>query len=390
MQKQKVLYLTSRLPYPAIGGDKLRSYNLLKILAKKYEVTLVVITDEVMDEDTKKTLEKDTKVLKVFTKPKYLFYLNTLKFLFNSLPLQVNYYYFNDVQKYITNVLKEVDFSVSNLIRTTEYLQNSSKNKYLDMVDSIGLNYQASQKNVKSLFWKAIYTVETDRLLKYEKECVKEFNNTILVNKYETEYWSKFGTVTWIPNGVNEELFNYEKINPKYSNMVAFFGKMDYQPNVDAVMWFIDNVLKDIDKNLKFIIIGTKPNQNILELSKKYDNIEITGFVDDPFEILNSVLTVVAPMQTGGGIQNKILESMALGTINIVSSLGAKPIVGAEDKEHLFVCDNGSDVSKLINDIYKDKDKYEYVKNNSRNLIKKCYTWKECENTLFKITGDIK
>jgi len=390
MQKQKVLYLTSRLPYPAIGGDKLRSYNLLKILAKKYEVTLVVITDEVMDEDTKKTLEKDTKVLKVFTKPKYLFYLNTLKFLFNSLPLQVNYYYFNDVQKYITNVLKEVDFSVSNLIRTTEYLQNSSKNKYLDMVDSIGLNYQASQKNVKSLFWKAIYTVETDRLLKYEKECVKEFNNTILVNKYETEYWSKFGTVTWIPNGVNEELFNYEKINQKYSNMVAFFGKMDYQPNVDAVMWFIDNVLKDIDKNLKFIIIGTKPNQNILELSKKYDNIEITGFVDDPFEILNSVLTVVAPMQTGGGIQNKILESMALGTINIVSSLGAKPIVGAEDKEHLFVCDNGSDVSKLINDIYKDKDKYEYVKNNSRNLIKKCYTWKECENTLFKITGDIK
>jgi len=390
MKKEKVLYLTSRLPYPPVGGDKLRTYNILKILAKKYDVNLVVITDEVMDNETEIALQKYTQELKVFSKPKYRFYINTLKFLINSLPLQVNYYYFNDVQKHIDNVLEKVDLCVSNLVRTTQYLENTSKPKYLDMVDSIGLNYQASKEHVVSFFWKSIYNVETDRLLTYEKNCVKNFTNTFLVNKYESEYWSKFGNVTWVPNGVNKELFTYDKKDNKYSNHIAFFGKMDYQPNVDAVMWFIDNVLKDIDKNLKFIIIGTRPNQHILELSTKYDNIEITGFVDDPFEILNSVLTVVAPMQTGGGIQNKILESMALGTINIVSSLGAKPIVGAEDKEHLFVCDNGSDVSKLINDIYKDKDKYQYIKNNSRNLIKKCYTWEECENTLFKITGDIK
>lgn len=390
MRNEKVLYITSRLPYPPVGGDKLRTFNILKILAKKYDVSLVVITDETMDKETELALHKYTKELKVFTKPKYRIYLNTLKFLINNLPLQVNYYYFDDVQKYINDTLEQVDFSVANLVRTTQYLEYSTKERYLDMVDSIGLNYKASKEHVVSLFWKSIYNVETDRLLKYEESCVNEFTNTFLVNKYEAQHWSEFGNVTWVPNGVNQELFSYNKKNDKYKKYIAFFGKMDYQPNVDAVMWFIENSLHKIDKDLKFIIIGTRPNQHILELSKKYDNIEITGFVDDPFEILNSVLAVVAPMQTGGGIQNKILESMALGTINIVSSLGAKPIIGAKDKEHLFVCDDGDDVSKLINDIYNNQDKYQYIKENSKNLIKKCYTWQECENTLFKIIGDKK
>ena len=96
----------------------------------------------------------------------------------------------------------------------------------------------------------------------------------------------------------------------------------------------------------------------------------------------------MAPLQTGGGIQNKILESMALGTINIVSSLVAKPI-GAKDGEDFFVIDNPVEIAKKINDIYNNKEKYNYIKVNSREFIKNNFTWKIYESRLIKIINEI-
>jgi glycosyltransferase involved in cell wall biosynthesis len=384
-KKQKVLLITSRLPYPPIGGDKLKSYNLLKILSKHYDVYLVTVTDEILDPETERELNKFTFKTRVFTKLKYEFYLNALKFLFNKLPIQVNYYYFNDVKNYIDEISNDIDFAISTLVRTSEYLKNFKQVKYLDMVDSIGLNYQRSKENVKSFFWRSIYEIETERLLSYERKCIANFNNTFFVNKFETEYWSQFGKTTWIPNGVDEKLLQYNKKNDKYKDYIAFFGKMDYQPNIDAVIWFVNNVFKDINKNIKFIIVGTKPTSKILELTKVYDNIEVTGFIDDPYEILNSSLLVIAPMQTGGGIQNKILEAMALGTINIVSSLGAKPIVGANHNEHLLISDNPHEIVEFVNDIYENPTNYDFIKENSKKIIEQNYTWKNYEVKLLEM-----
>jgi glycosyltransferase involved in cell wall biosynthesis len=384
-KKQKVLLITSRLPYPPIGGDKLKSYNLLKILSKHYDVYLVTVTDEILDPETERELNKFTFKTRVFTKLKYEFYLNALKFLFNKLPIQVNYYYFNDVKNYIDEISNDIDFAISTLVRTSEYLKNFKQVKYLDMVDSIGLNYQRSKENVKSFFWRSIYKIETERLLSYERKCIANFNNTFFVNKFETEYWSQFGKTTWIPNGVDEKLLQYNKKNDKYKDYIAFFGKMDYQPNIDAVIWFVNNVFKDINKNIKFIIVGTKPTNKILELTKVYDNIEVTGFIDDPYEILNSSLLVIAPMQTGGGIQNKILEAMALGTINIVSSLGAKPIVGANHNEHLLISDNPHEIVEFVNDIYENPTNYDFIKENSKKIIEQNYTWKNYEVKLLEM-----
>jgi len=379
---KKILILTSRLPYPPFGGDKLKSYNLLKILSKHYDVHLVSITDEILNSETEKELTKFVSTINVFTKSKYKFYLSALRFLFNKLPIQVNYYYFNDVKNYIDKISGDMDFAISTLVRTSEYLKDFQQAKYLDMVDSIGLNYQRSKENVKSFFWKNIYKVETDRLLDYEKKSIAEFNNTFFVNKFETEYWSQFGNTTWIPNGVDEKLLNYSKKNDKYKNSITFFGKMDYQPNIDAVLWFVHNVLIHINKDIRFTIVGTKPTNKLLELTQLHENIKVTGFIDDPYEILNSSLLVVAPMQTGGGIQNKILESMALGTINIVSSLGAKPIVGAKNGEHLFVSDTPEEIINLINEIHINPDAYSFMKEKSKNLIKEYYTWNNYETKL--------
>jgi len=389
MKKYKILFLSSRLPYPPVGGDRLKNYWLLRILSKHFKINLVSINDQEIPKDFFDFVNELGLTFKIFQKNKSQCYFNTLKGLAtNKLPLQVNYYYFKDIQNYIDNIYKSHDLLFATLIRTAKYLVGKEKPKILEITDSIGLNYLRSASKTFSSKWKTIYLIERNRLLKFEKYCIEQFDKTLFVNKEERDYFNLPQKTEWLPNGVDETLFTYEKADPKYKNFVAFLGKMNAQPNVDAVLWFVKNVLPYLKRNIKFIIVGAHPPKIIMDLSKKFENVEVTGFVEDPYLILKSSLCVVAPMQTGGGIQNKILESMALGTINIVSSLAAKPI-GAENGKHFLVCDDAKDMADLINEIYDNPIKFEYLKKNSREFIKYNFSWSIYERRILDIIDGV-
>jgi len=389
MAKDKLLFLSSRIPYPPVGGDRLTSYWLLKILSKHFKVHLVSLTDTKAPKEFYGWAKEIGISYKIFQKRKKQFYFNTLKGLMvNKLPLQVNYYYFKDVQDYINEIYKDYDLLFSTLIRTASYIINKEKPKILEMRDSIGLNYLRSVKRTSSLKWKIIYSIENKKLLQFEKNCIEHFDTTLFVNKEERDYFNLTHKTVWLPNGTNENLLTYEKKDMKYENHIAFFGKMDYQPNIDAVLWFVKYVLPYINKNTIFIIIGANPSNEILNLTKKYSNIKITGFIEDPYIILKSSLCVVAPMQTGAGIQSKVLESMALGSINIVSSLAAKPI-NAKHKKHFLVCDDPKEIANIINSIYENPKNFEYLKSNAREFIKNNFTWSIYEKKLLKVINSV-
>jgi len=385
----KILFLSSRLPYPPIGGDRLKNYWLLIILSKHFKVHLVSITDQEPAKEFYDWANDLGLSYKIFQKNKKQFYLNTLKGLItNGLPLQVNYYYFKDMQGYIDSIYENYDLIFPTLIRTAKYVLDKQKPKILEMTDSIGLNYLRSANQTSSLKWKIIYSIESKRLLQFEKHCIEQFDKTLFVNKEERDYFNLTHKTEWLPNGVNENLLTYEKIDIKYKNHIAFFGKMDYQPNIDAVLWFVKNVLPYFNKTLKFIVVGAYPAKVIQDLSKNFQNVKVTGFIEDPYLILKSALCVVAPMQTGAGIQNKILECMALGTINIVSSLAAKPI-GAEHNKHFLVCDDPKEIANYINKIYKNPKNFEYLKIGAREFIKNNFTWGIYEKKLLNVIDNV-
>ena len=385
----KVLFLSSRVPYPPVGGDRLKNYWLLKILSKHFDVHLVTIAEEQDLPSFYKWADSLGISYKVFFKPKLKIYLNTLKGFFNPLPLQVNCYYFKDVENYLKTVYSNYDLIFATLVRTAKYVFELNKPKILDMADSIGLNYKRSQKRTRSLFWKTLYTIESERLLKFERRCIENFDKVLLVNKEEVKFFSNPEKVVWMPNGVDVRLLTYNKVDVTYKNFVAFFGKMDYQPNIDAVLWFVENVLPLLDKKIGFVIVGARPAKKILKLQEKNKRIKVTGFVEDPYKILKGCLCVVAPMQTGGGIQNKVLESMALGTINIVSSL-ADTGIGGTHKKHYFVLDDPEDIARLIHQIYSNPAQFENIKKEAKSFISKNYTWEIYEKKLLHIISEIK
>jgi len=383
-----VLFITSRLPYPPLGGDRLKGYWLLNILSKHFKVDLVSITEGEVPDSFYKWANQHGIKAKIFRKKDILFYRNASRFLINRLPIQVNYYYFKDVHEYVCSVYKKYDILFATLIRTAPYIINKDRIKILELTDSIGIHYQRAKKKSRSLKWRIIYALEAKRLLNYERFCISKFDKVLFVNKEEMEYFGQQAKTAWMPNGVDEKLLVYDRINEKYKHSIVFFGKMDYQPNINAVTWFANNVMPHVSKNLNFVIIGINPAPSIKRLGIKSKNINILGYLDDPYEIIKSSLCVVAPMQIGAGIQNKVLESMALGTINIVSSLAAKPL-GVNDKKEVLIIDDPVSMANVINDIYLNLSRYEYLKINSREFIKNSFTWSIYEKNLINLIDEV-
>jgi glycosyltransferase involved in cell wall biosynthesis len=148
---------------------------------------------------------------------------------------------------------------------------------------------------------------------------------------------------------------------------------MHYQPNIDAILWLDKYVLDYINPSIRFYIVGSNPSLQVLSVARKRKNVFVTGFLDDPYIILNSCNAVVSPMQNGGGIQNKILESMALGKINILTSVCSKPIKGGQHLEHFIVEDDPMNFASLINDVCFSAEKFNGIGENAKDLILNFY-----------------
>ncbi|MCX7879744.1 MAG: glycosyltransferase family 4 protein [Ignavibacteria bacterium] len=376
-----------RMPYPTIGGDRLKNYHLLKILKKYFEIDLIVLADEKYSEESEVFIKQHSSSYKIFYFPKYRLYLNALKSFLNRKPLQSNFYYFKKLKRYVDSKIDSADLIISITQRMAEYVLDSNKPLLLDMADSKGLVYLYSYSKTSSLFWKLIYAIEYPLLLNYEKKLIEKFDATFLFNKKEVDYFNS-PKVVWIPHGVNQDLLYYEKVDPKYSNFISFFGKMDYQPNIDAVKWFIQNVFPHLPESINFQIIGARPKPEVVDLQKISNRIVVRGYLDDPYVYLKSSFCCIAPMQTGGGIQNKILESLALGTIVLTTSHSAYPVVGT-NSDVLLIADKAEDWVRIIRDIYENPQKYDYMKNKAREYIKNNFTWEIYEKKYIETIENI-
>lgn len=376
-----------RVPFPPIGGDNIKNYNLLQILSNHFKIDLVVIQYEEIASDYEDKIKQFVDELKIFKFPKIFFRFNALKGLINKYPAQVNFYFFKKAQEYIIEKSKSADLIMSFMIRTALYTQNIPKPKILDLPDSLGLNYKNSYRNTYSPIWKAIYFFEYPKLLRYEQEAIKAFDRVLFFNKEEANYFHSNNS-RWVPHGVNKELLEYNKYDPQYSNYISFIGKMNYQPNVDAVIWFVKNVLPQLPKNLKFQIIGAYPKPQVLCLPKKNPRVEVRGYVPDPYILLKSSLCVVAPMQTGGGIQNKVLEALALGTIVITTPRPSIP-VSLGKKDVILIANAPEEWVHIINDIYNNPDKYEQYKINGRRHILENFTWRKYGECVLNVIEDL-
>lgn len=377
--KKRCLLVLPRPVFPLVCGYALKNYHLIKILNTHYDLKIILISEKDISSEEQNFYESLSVEFYSYRIPKYKSYLSCAIGLFSSRPLQICYFYDRELQKKIDLLASESDILIAALIRTRKYFESiqlkANQTLVFDMVDSIALNYSRSKEHTSSLLWRFLYSIESKRLLKYERNYIQTSTITYLFNPEEVNFWNNAGNVTWLPHGVNNTLFTYTRTTQDYSNSVVFIGKMDYRPNVEAALWYLNNVHVIIGSKIPFIIVGAYPTEELQNFARKFPNVTITGYVDDPYVYMNSALAIVAPMQTGGGIQNKVLEGMALGKINIISPLAAASIVGAKNGVHFLIANSAEEYAEYIINIAQNPEQYQSIAKAAQELIKNQFTW---------------
>lgn len=189
---KKVLFISSRPIYPIVGGDQIRTAQQLDFLLQRYEVD-VVYQNAVKENDLFRNYAPAVRKVTCFHIPTWLCYIQTLRFLFNKLPLQVNYYYNSTMKKYIDSVIQDYDIVFCNNIRTAEYVRLSTGiMKMMDFVDAISMNYEKAKQKAHGLK-KIIYEIDYRRCRKYEQQILDTFHRCAIISEVDRKYILKNG-----------------------------------------------------------------------------------------------------------------------------------------------------------------------------------------------------
>ena len=389
---KKILYLSHRIPYPPNKGDKIRSFNEVKYLSKKYIVDLITFADNPRDLKYSQNLKQYCRKIKVFSLNTKKAKLKGIISLLYGKSITQGYFYskkFQDTFNHWTKT-EHYDSIICFSSPMAEYIfrsESTFKNLTMDFCDLDSdkwLQYSKKKKFPASLLFKT----EAARLLKYEKKVNQAFNNSIFVSNKEADlffkYFPKAKNITVIPNGVDHDYFNPAQI--KESNtfnhpMIMFSGAMDYYANVDGVLWFTKQILPEIKKdipNIQFYIVGSNPAPEVCALNKN-PSITVTGFVKDIRQYYKAADLCVIPLRIARGVQNKVLEALSmdkpvLSTSTAVQGLcpGVKTVLQIEDDPVKFA----RKTTRLIK---------KHSKAGARQFILDHYNW---ENSLHNL--DIK
>ena len=183
---KRLLFISSRPIFPITGGDQIRTAQQLELLLDRYNVDVLYITPNKIDEPIKKSEPRVGEIYR-FESGRLRHYIQTLRFLFNRLPLQVNYYYDKRVVKKISHIIKNYDAVFCNNIRTAEYVIKYPIIRYIDFVDAISMNYDKARKEAKGIK-RIMYNIDYRRCRLYEQCCLDAFDSCAVISDIDNQY----------------------------------------------------------------------------------------------------------------------------------------------------------------------------------------------------------
>ncbi|GBD93558.1 glycosyl transferases group 1 [bacterium BMS3Abin05] len=382
----KILFLTSRWPVPPITGDRIRAFYLLRHLTQKHDVTLVSFYENFHEIKQLKSSQLNVRIRPVKFPAGLSLYARLGSGLFSKLPLQVHYYSTKKIKQVIHEELKSnsYDLIFVHLLRMANYVMDlASIPKIIDLTDAISLNYERLLQFsgfYQNRSFNKIYSLEKERVLNYEKNILRKFNRTLLISGVDKDYLQAHCTVdpmAVVQNGVNLDYFKYLP-NGCDSDKIVFHGNMNYLPNVDAALYFYRDIfplVKQKRPRAKFFMVGVRPKKQLQAL-EKYQDVFVTGRLNDLRPQLRSAALAVCPLRAGAGLQNKILEAMAIGTPVVTTSLGLEGI-HARPGKHLEVADTPEAFAEKVVSFMNNPGKREEFSRQARQFVEENYTWEK-------------
>jgi glycosyltransferase involved in cell wall biosynthesis len=395
-QRRKVLVLAPRLPYPVIGGDRVRIYGLCVILAKHFDLTLLSLCES--EEEMRMDLPADGVFRRVerVRLTKNQSYLNCLLALPTGRPLQVAYYRSREFAARIAELLPEHDAVFAHLIRTGDYVRHVKCPKVLEMTDATALKYERIMACGAELKWMfPVYLVESRRLKTYERSIVKYFDTTVLVSDVDKDFLLDRGGVDGSGllrccNGFNPEL-PYQ-FSPDGCTIV-FIGNIASLQNLDAARYFAHDVFPLIRKqrpDAVFRIIGKIDDLDAIYF-RTIDGVQVTGEISSVAQAAMGGSVGVCPIRFGAGVQNKMLDYMALGIPAVCSRIGHEGLAAIPGTD-LIVADAPADVADACIRLLGDREEAQRLSIAGRRYVETEHDWGEnlapLVEQMYKLLGE--
>jgi len=385
--KVPLLFLCHRIPYPPNKGDKIRSFHLLHHLSQHFDIYLATFVDDPADWPWVHEVEKFCSDCLFLEQKKWGTRFAGLRGLLTGEALSIPFYASRQMQDWVNTVVSERNIRHAMVYSSSmaQYVLHDSRayeRKVVDFVDVDSDKWlQYSQQQRWPMSW--LYRREARKLLAYETRLAEDFDAGLFVSAAEAELFRRLSPSTadkvgYYNNGVNTDYFKPSDAHanpyPRVIKPVVFTGAMDYWPNIDAVIWFVHEVLPTLRANcpeIHFYIVGSNPSRAVRQLEAE-PGVVVTGRVDDIRPYIQHAAVAVAPMRVARGVQNKVLEAMAMGRTVLVSEKGLEGIE-AVHAEHVLLADTPEDYVRLLARVLEGD--YEAVGDRAREHVVHEFNW---------------
>ncbi len=358
---EALLFLVHRIPYPPTKGDKIRSYHILKHLARSYRIHLGAFVDDPADWRYKARLEAMCASVCLLPLRPLQAKLRSLSGLAGNSALSLPYFRKQKMQRWIDSTLMRDDVRrlfvySSPMAQYVTGKKYASLRRIVDFVDVDSDKWrQYAQRKSWPLSW--LYRREGERLLGFESRVARTFDASIFVSAAEAGLFRQLAPeaaerVCFMDNGVNFTYFSpeheYENPYKGQSDVLVFTGAMDYWANIDAVRWFALEVFPQVRQSIpsaRFVIVGSRPTRDVLQLAS-LPGVSVTGAVVDIRPYLAHASAAVAPLRIARGVQNKVLEAMAMAK-PVLATPAAVEGVEYDNPVGLQVSDSGHQLAEM-------------------------------------------
>lgn len=383
----RLFVLLSRFPYPLEKGDKLRAFHQLRILSKHHEVLLCALHENELEKSWVDEVKQYCTELRTIRISRLTQFVNLGLSFLGKEPFQVAYFYQSDAQKQISDCIDQwkPDAIYCQLLRTAKYVEkHSGIPKIIDFQDAFSKGIER-RLETDPWYWMPILSSELRRLNRYEQEVFRQFDHCTIISEQDRDQlpFVQRNEVIIVRNGV--ELEDFKPSSEAKTVDVLFAGNMGYPPNVEGAIFLENEVMPLVRKQVpeaKLMLAGARPDQKVKDMAS--DLTKVTGWVDDIRDCYAKAKVFVAPMMIGTGLQNKLLEAMAMELPCVTSEL-ANNALKAQAGTEILIAETAQEYANHILELLSNTEKSAAVAAAGHQLVTEHFSWEGATKPLLDI-----
>ena len=382
----KILWVKAGGLVPLDTGGKIRSYNILRQLAKDHEVTFFSFY-AAHENDVHPELGEIFRrvVLIPLHLPKAKGAGELLDYavhFFSREPYNLTKYCRPIVRDRLRELLRQETYDVvlcDFLAAAATIPWDWPCPKVLFTHNVEAAIWQRHYQVARNPLWKAVSWLEWKKMVEAEQKYLKKADHVLAVSQNDLDAFSKFlgrQKLTVVQTGVDTDFFRPSE-QGEIPNSLVFTGSMDWLPNEDGLIYFASEILPLILAKVpdaSLCVVGRKPSQRLRDLAAGTPNIQLTGWVEDIRPYLAKRAVCIVPLRIGGGTRLKIYEAMSMAKPVVSTSIGAEGLP-VKNGEHLLLADTPSSFAEKIIQLLGDALGREELGRRARLLVEQNYSW---------------